>query len=77
MPSATRGDVHEPITGLVALENTHAHSGGRPLPVEYVRTIAAIAHERGVPLHIDGARLFNAAVALGVARASWRRRRTR
>ena len=58
-------DLHEPLTGLVALENTHAHSGGRPLTVEYTQTVAAIAHERGVPLHVDGARLFNAAVALG------------
>jgi len=62
-------DLHEPPTGLVILEQTHAHSGGRPLPVEYVRTIGAIAHERGVPLHIDGARLFNATVALGVTPA--------
>lgn len=61
------GDVHEPITGLVVLENTHAHSGGRPLPLEYMRSIAAIAHERGVPLHVDGARFFNAVVALGVS----------
>jgi threonine aldolase len=59
-------DLHEPLTGLVILEQTHAHSGGRPLPLDYVRTISAIAHERGVPLHIDGARLFNATVALGV-----------
>ena len=59
------GDLHEPITGLVVIENTHAHSGGRPLTAEYTRTIAAIAHERGVPLHVDGARLFNAVVALG------------
>jgi threonine aldolase len=58
-------DLHEPITGLIALENTHAHSGGRPLSAAYTRTVAAIAHERGVPLHVDGARLFNAAVALG------------
>jgi threonine aldolase len=63
-------DLHEPPTGLVSLENTHAHSGGRPLPVEYVRTIAAIAHERGVPLHIDGARYFNAVVALGTTPAA-------
>jgi threonine aldolase len=62
-------DLHEPITGLVILEQTHAHSGGRPLPLEYVRTIAAIAHERGVPLHLDGARFFNATVALGVTPA--------
>jgi len=59
-------DPHEPITGLVVLENTHAHSMGQPLGVEYIRTIAAVAHERGVPLHIDGARLFDAAVALDV-----------
>ena len=59
-------DLHEPITGLVVLENTHAHTGGRPLSLGYEREVAAIAHERGVPLHIDGARLFNAAVALGV-----------
>jgi threonine aldolase len=59
-------DLHEPPTGLVALENTHAHSMGQPLTPAYEATIAAIAHERGVPLHIDGARFFNAAVALGV-----------
>ena len=53
-------DLHEPITGLVTLENTNAHTGGRPLTVEYTRTVAALAHERGVPLHIDGARFFNA-----------------
>ena len=58
-------DVHEPITALIALENTHSHTGGRPLTAGYTRTIAAIAHERGVPLHVDGARLFNAVVALG------------
>ena len=62
-------DLHEPITGLVILENTNAHTGGRPLTVEYTRTVAAIAHERGVPLHIDGARFFNAVVALGVTPA--------
>ena len=60
-------DPHEPITGLVVIENTHAHSGGRPLSVDYTRTVAAIAHERGVPLHVDGARFFNAVVALGVS----------
>ncbi len=59
-------DPHEPLTGLVELENTHAHSMGQPLSVGYTAEIAAIAHERGVPLHVDGARLFNAAVALGV-----------
>jgi threonine aldolase len=60
------GDVHEPMTGLIAIENTHAHSGGRPLDAGYTQTMAAVAREGGVPLHVDGARLFNAAVALGV-----------
>ena len=62
-------DFHEPPTGLVVLENTHAHSGGRPLSLEYTRIVAGIAHERGVPLHVDGARFFNACVALGLAPA--------
>ncbi len=59
-------DPHEPITGLVAIENTHAHSMARPLSVAYTREVAAIAHAHGVPLHVDGARFFNAVVALGV-----------
>jgi len=59
-------DPHESITGLVALENTHAHSMAQPLTLEYTRAVAAIAHAHGVPLHIDGARFFNATVALGV-----------
>jgi threonine aldolase len=62
-------DPHEPITGLVSLENTHAHSMGQPLTPAYTARVAAVAHERGVPLHIDGARFWNAAVALGVSGA--------
>jgi threonine aldolase len=58
-------DPHEPISGLIALENTHAHSMGQPLTVEYTRQVAAIAHAHGVPLHVDGARFFNAVVVLG------------
>jgi threonine aldolase len=57
-------DVHEPITALIVLENTHAHSMGQPLGSAYTTDIAAIAHEQGIPLHIDGARFFNAVVAL-------------
>jgi threonine aldolase len=60
-------DPHQPITGLVAIENAHSHSMNRPLSVEYTREVAAIAHGRGLPLHVDGARFFNAAVALGVS----------
>ena len=56
-------DPHEPISGLVTIENTHAHSMGQPLTPEYTRRVAAIAHAHGVPLHVDGARFWNAVVA--------------
>ena len=62
-------DPHEPITSLVVLENTHAHSGGQPISAAYTDQVAVIAHQQGVPLHVDGARLFNAAVALGTSAA--------
>jgi threonine aldolase len=63
-------DPHEPLSGLVALENTHAHSMARPLPIAYEEAVAAVARAHGVPLHVDGARFFNAAVALGVPPAA-------
>jgi threonine aldolase len=59
-------DPHNPITGMVELENTHADSMAQPISPEYSAALAAVAHERGVPLHVDGARFWNAAVALGV-----------
>jgi threonine aldolase len=59
-------DPHQPITGLVVIENTHSQSMARPLTVDYTRAVAGIAHEHGVPLHVDGARFFNAVVALSV-----------
>jgi len=59
-------DPHEPITGLVTLENTHLHSMAQPISPAYTAAVADIAHEHGVPLHIDGARFWNAVVALGV-----------
>lgn len=62
-------DPHEPITSLVTIENAHSHSGNQPLSVAATARIAAVAHEFGVPLHVDGARFFNAAVALGVSPA--------
>jgi threonine aldolase len=58
-------DVHDPITALVVLENTHSDSMAQPLPADYVSAVAGISHGEGVPLHVDGARLFNAVVALG------------
>lgn len=63
-------DLHEPISGLVTIENTHAHSMGQPLTVEYTAEVGAIAHRHEVPLHVDGARFFNAVVALGVSPAA-------
>ena len=63
-------DAHEPMTALVAIENAHSHSGNQPLDVAYTERVGAIAHGKGVPLHVDGARFFNAAVALGVSPAA-------
>ena len=54
-------------TGLVAIENTHNIAGGRVYPLERVRELAAKAHEAGVPVHMDGARIFDAATALGLS----------
>jgi threonine aldolase len=56
-------DGHRPGTGLLALENTHNARGGRAFAVESIAAPARVAHERDVPVHLDGARLFNAAVA--------------
>lgn len=57
--------LHNPGTALVILENTHNRAGGTVIPLEVVQAVADTAHSAGVPLHIDGARLFNAAVASG------------
>jgi len=57
-------DIHFPRTGLICLEN--AHSSGRVIPLENMAEIYDIAREHGIPVHLDGARLFNAAVSLGV-----------
>jgi threonine aldolase len=63
-------DVHHPRTRLVCLENTQNICGGVPLTSDYVQSVAALVHACGLKLHVDGARLFNAAVALGVDAAS-------
>ncbi len=59
-------DQHRTITRLICLENTQNVCGGVPLTVEYTNQVAQIAKEKNLRLHIDGARIFNAAVALGV-----------
>lgn len=60
------GDQHEPRTKLIALENTHNRCGGTVLPVDYLKQVRALADRRHLKFHLDGARVFNAAVALGV-----------
>jgi threonine aldolase len=57
-------NIHIPPTGLVCLENTHNRHGGTCSSPEEIAAVAAVAHGAGVAVHIDGARLFNAAVAL-------------
>ncbi len=58
-------NIHIPPTGLVCIENTHNRHGGTCCTPEEISAVAAVAHKAGVPVHVDGARLFNAAVALG------------
>jgi threonine aldolase len=60
-------DAHQPYTSLIVIENAHSHSMNQPLSLAYTNQVAAIAREGGVPLHVDGARFFNATVALGVS----------
>lgn len=57
-------NIHVPPTGLVCVENTHNRHGGTCCTPEEIAAVVSVAHEAGVPVHLDGARLFNAAVAL-------------
>ena len=59
-------DPHSAITSLVIVENCHAHTFSRPITPAYMRELRAALKPHGIPIHVDGARLFNAAVALGV-----------
>ena len=68
-PAAVRAAIRPPVyyltqTGLVTLENTHNMAGGTILPQEEAAAICALARQRGIPVHLDGARIFNAAIAL-------------
>ncbi|MDN6134595.1 MAG: low-specificity L-threonine aldolase [Brevibacterium sp.] len=60
-------DFHNPITRLLTVENTY---NGRPLPEDYVRDATELAHSRGLATHLDGARIMNAAVAVGAEPSS-------
>ncbi|MDR7523111.1 MAG: low-specificity L-threonine aldolase [Armatimonadota bacterium] len=62
-------DLHFPPTRLVCVENTHNRHGGIAVPPEAIDDLAEVAHRHGLRVHMDGARIFNAAVALGVPAA--------
>jgi threonine aldolase len=64
--AAIRGsDQHEARTKLIALENTHNRCGGTVLPIAYMKQVRELADRHNLKVHLDGARVFNAAVALG------------
>jgi threonine aldolase len=68
--STIRGqNIHFPRTAVVCIENTHNRCGGGVLSVEETAAIADTAHGHGTAVHLDGARIFNAAIALGVPAA--------
>lgn len=59
-------NIHFPETGLIALENTHNMYGGAVLPIDYMKKVYMLAKSKNLPVHLDGARVFNAAAALRV-----------
>lgn len=59
-------DAHAAMTGVICLENTHNRCGGVVVAPAYMAQVKAFADEHGIPVHLDGARVFNAATALGV-----------
>jgi threonine aldolase len=64
---AVRGDdAHFPVTRLICLENTHNRCGGTYQTPEYIRKVGDFAHEKDLAIHLDGARIFNAAAAQGI-----------
>ena len=60
-------DPHSAITSLVVVENCHAHTFSRPITPAYMKELRAALKPAGIPIHVDGARLFNAVVALNVS----------
>ena len=66
-------DIHNPPTTLLCLEQTHNSGGGSIYPLDTIEDLVALARERGLSLHLDGARLFNAVVATGVPAADYAR----
>jgi threonine aldolase len=65
--AAAAGDEQKPRASLFVLENTHNRAGGIAVPPDYSHAVIAIARDSGIALHLDGARIFNAAAALGLS----------
>ena len=65
--SAIKRSIHGAPTGMIVLENTHNKAGGTVLPLKRCHEISQLAEEEQLPLHLDGARAWNAATALGVS----------
>ncbi|MBV9710088.1 MAG: low-specificity L-threonine aldolase [Ktedonobacteraceae bacterium] len=63
---ADESDEHTAATSLVCIENTHNRCGGAVLTVEQVQAVSEVAHAHGIAVHMDGARIFNAAIALDI-----------
>jgi threonine aldolase len=63
--------VHYPVSALIGLENTHNKAGGTVFPLGEMRRIRKVADRHGLPMHLDGARLFNAVVASGIEVDQW------
>lgn len=64
-------DSHFPPSRLVCIENTHNRGGGKIWPLEQIEEVAGVARRHGLQLHLDGARLWNAAAATGIAERQW------
>ncbi|MFP5353175.1 MAG: threonine aldolase family protein [Actinomycetota bacterium] len=65
------GNMHNPRSAVVAMENTHNAAGGRIFPIDEARAVSKVAHDAGATVHLDGARIFNAQAATGVPVAEW------
>lgn len=63
-------DHHHPVVSLLVIENTHMCASGRPVPADEMHTLVTAAHDEGISVHCDGARIWNAAVALGESPAN-------
>jgi len=70
-PLIREGNDHNPRSAVIAIENTHNAHGGKIFPLEEARAISKICRDRGIAMHIDGARIFNAQAATGTPVREW------